>query len=73
MTSVPKPLKFLRQHYETIKAVHDTIRDPETKVYMFRILFFGTEYLSFERKYCMYLYTRVYHNGGPKVGRGAYE
>ncbi|PVD33955.1 hypothetical protein C0Q70_05217 [Pomacea canaliculata] len=31
MTSVPKPLKFLRQHYETIKAVHDTIRDPETK------------------------------------------
>ena len=22
MTSVPKPLKFLRQHYETLKAVY---------------------------------------------------
>ncbi|KAL8579194.1 26S proteasome non-ATPase regulatory subunit 2 [Nucella lapillus] len=33
MTSVPKPLKFLRAHYATIKAVHDKIRDKETKAF----------------------------------------
>lgn len=27
MTSVPKPLKFLRPHYQTIKAAHETIPD----------------------------------------------
>lgn len=32
MTSVPKPLKFLRPHYETIKAAHEKIVDKETKV-----------------------------------------
>lgn len=32
MTSVPKPLKFLRPHYDTIKEVFATIADPETKV-----------------------------------------
>jgi len=31
MTSVPKPLKFLRQHYDTIKGVHEKIKDAETK------------------------------------------
>jgi len=31
MTSVPKPLKFLRPHYDTIKGVHEKIKDPETK------------------------------------------
>ncbi|KAK7098872.1 26S proteasome non-ATPase regulatory subunit 2-like [Littorina saxatilis] len=31
MTSVPKPLKFLRKHYETIKGIHEKIRDKETK------------------------------------------
>nr|KAG5694635.1 hypothetical protein BaRGS_014730 [Batillaria attramentaria] len=33
MTSVPKPLKFLRPHYETIKAAHEKIRDKETKAF----------------------------------------
>ncbi|XP_014670026.1 PREDICTED: 26S proteasome non-ATPase regulatory subunit 2-like [Priapulus caudatus] len=31
MTSVPKPLKFLRPHYDTLKQVYDKIQDPETK------------------------------------------
>eukprot|EP00045_Choanoeca_perplexa_P012108 m.130781 g.130781 ORF g.130781 m.130781 type:complete len:893 (+) comp15889_c0_seq1:159-2837(+) len=33
MTSVPKPLKFLRPHYERIKAVYDTIADPDNKAF----------------------------------------
>ena len=32
MTSVPKPLKFLRPHYETLKEVYQKIKDNETKV-----------------------------------------
>ncbi|XP_028138839.1 26S proteasome non-ATPase regulatory subunit 2 [Diabrotica virgifera virgifera] len=31
MTSVPKPLKFMRPHYETMKTVHEKITDPDTK------------------------------------------
>ncbi|KAL5006869.1 hypothetical protein ScPMuIL_015675 [Solemya velum] len=31
MTSVPKPLKFLRPHYETLKEVYEKIKDKETK------------------------------------------
>ncbi|ELT94307.1 hypothetical protein CAPTEDRAFT_150361 [Capitella teleta] len=31
MTSVPKPLKFLRPHYETLKTVHEKITDQTTK------------------------------------------
>jgi 26S proteasome regulatory subunit N1 len=32
MTSVPKPLKFLREHYDTLKAIYEKIFDKETKV-----------------------------------------
>lgn len=32
MTSVPKPLKFLRVHYDTLKDAHEKIRDKETQV-----------------------------------------
>ena len=32
MTSVPKPLKFLRPHYETITAFYDTVTDQDLKV-----------------------------------------
>ena len=32
MTSVPKPLKFLRPHYDTIKGVYEKITDAATKV-----------------------------------------
>ena len=32
MTSVPKPLKFLRPHYDTIKSVYEKITDAATKV-----------------------------------------
>ncbi|KAI1301580.1 26S proteasome non-ATPase regulatory subunit 2 [Halotydeus destructor] len=31
MTSVPKPLKFLRNHYDALKLVYDKMPTPETK------------------------------------------
>ncbi|XP_038209901.1 26S proteasome non-ATPase regulatory subunit 2 [Zerene cesonia] len=31
MTSVPKPLKFLREHYPALKEVYEKITDPKTK------------------------------------------
>lgn len=31
MTSVPKPLKFMRQHYDTMKQIYTKIKDPKTK------------------------------------------
>ena len=34
MTSVPKPLKFLRPHYDTIKEVYGKIKDDETQVFL---------------------------------------
>ncbi|KAK2153920.1 hypothetical protein LSH36_281g04017 [Paralvinella palmiformis] len=33
MTSVPKPLKFLRQHYDTLKSIYETIKDEKTKCF----------------------------------------
>ncbi|KAL0274454.1 UNVERIFIED_CONTAM: hypothetical protein PYX00_006872 [Menopon gallinae] len=33
MTSVPKPLKFMRQHYETMKKVYEKIKDRKTKAF----------------------------------------
>lgn len=38
MTSVPKPLKFLRPHYGTLKAYYETMPDSELKKYMADIL-----------------------------------
>lgn len=32
MTSVPKPLKFLRPHYGTLKAFYETMADTDLKV-----------------------------------------
>jgi 26S proteasome regulatory subunit N1 len=31
MTSVPKPLKFMRSHYDTMKQIYVKIHDPKTK------------------------------------------
>jgi 26S proteasome regulatory subunit N1 len=31
MTSVPKPLKFMRSHYDTMKQIYTKIQDPKTK------------------------------------------
>lgn len=31
MTSVPKPLKFMRPHYDTMKAIYESISDPKAK------------------------------------------
>ncbi|XVE92732.1 hypothetical protein REPUB_Repub01dG0125000 [Reevesia pubescens] len=38
MTSVPKPLKFLRPHYGTLKAFYDTIPESDLKKYLADIL-----------------------------------
>ncbi|KAF8090296.1 hypothetical protein N665_0479s0001, partial [Sinapis alba] len=38
MTSVPKPLKFLRPHYGTLKAFHQTMSDSDLKKYLSDIL-----------------------------------
>lgn len=35
MTSVPKPLKFLRQYYTSLKEVYETMADKSNKVYLF--------------------------------------
>jgi len=35
MTSVPKPLKFLRPHYDTLKQVYEKITEDRTKVSQF--------------------------------------
>ena len=35
MTSVPKPLKFLRNQYDTLKSVYEKIHDKTTKVLFF--------------------------------------
>lgn len=32
MTSVPKPLKFMRPHYATIKEIHKKMAEGPTKV-----------------------------------------
>jgi 26S proteasome regulatory subunit N1 len=31
MTSVPKPLKFMRPHYDTMKAVYDKLKDKKCR------------------------------------------
>lgn len=33
MTSVPKPLKFLRPHYQTLVNIYNSWKDSETKVF----------------------------------------
>ncbi|KAI5338711.1 hypothetical protein PRUPE_3G134800 [Prunus persica] len=38
MTSVPKPLKYLRPHYGTLKAFYDTMADSDLKKYLADIL-----------------------------------
>ncbi|WJX50926.1 26S proteasome non-ATPase regulatory subunit 2 A [Trifolium repens] len=38
MTSVPKPLKFLRPHYGTLKAYYETMTESELKKYLADIL-----------------------------------
>ncbi|CAA0394047.1 unnamed protein product [Arabidopsis thaliana] len=38
MTSVPKPLKFLRPQYVTLKAFHETMADSNLKKYISDIL-----------------------------------
>jgi hypothetical protein len=43
MTSVPKPLKFLRPHYGTLKAYYETMAESELKVLLRN--FFGDAFV----------------------------
>ncbi|KAA8491649.1 26S proteasome regulatory subunit RPN1 [Porphyridium purpureum] len=38
MTSVPKPLKFMRDHYHPLKAFHESMMDEQNKVFLSDIL-----------------------------------
>ncbi|BBN10868.1 26S proteasome regulatory subunit N1 [Marchantia polymorpha subsp. ruderalis] len=38
MTSVPKPLKFLRPHYKTLKGYYETMETPELKMFLADII-----------------------------------
>ena len=42
MTSVPKPLKFLRPHYGTLKAYYETMAESDLKVLWF--MWFGAAF-----------------------------
>lgn len=51
MTSVPKPLKYLRQHFSPLKEIYDTWGDGENKVqymYLFSGLFKFMFYFSLQ-------------------------
>lgn len=54
MTSVPKPLKFLRCHYETLKEVHKKIQDPPTKRFCADIISILAMTMSEERECLAY-------------------
>lgn len=40
MTAVPKPLKFLRVHYDEMKAIHESMGDSYNKVSIMYLSFF---------------------------------
>lgn len=56
ITSVPKPLKFLRPHYATLKQIHEKIRDEDSKKFCAEIVSVLGMTISDEReclKYCL--------------------
>jgi len=59
MTSVPKPLKFLRPHYDTIKDCYEKIKDQETQVCMLILYIFFVKSDTFKkfRQCCTFLWT----------------
>ena len=59
MTSVPKPLKFLREHYNTIKEVYTKITDKETKVSSFFYLCFLIDFLFNFRSFVLTLFLSL--------------
>lgn len=38
MTSVPKPLKFMKPHYDSMKQVYEKIVDPDVKKFCANII-----------------------------------
>lgn len=54
MTSVPKPLKFLRPHYKTLKEVYEKITEPETKSFCADIVSILAMTISEERECLKY-------------------
>ncbi|XP_064476631.1 26S proteasome non-ATPase regulatory subunit 2-like [Ornithodoros turicata] len=54
MTSVPKPLKFLRPHYKTLKDVYEKITDSETRSFCADIVSILAMTISEERECLKY-------------------
>ena len=65
MTSVPKPLKFLRVHYDTLKEIYEKIKDKETQVYMcLKVICDNVECVmsNFIVSQIMLVETKVFHD-----------
>ncbi|XP_047474955.1 26S proteasome non-ATPase regulatory subunit 2-like [Penaeus chinensis] len=54
MTSVPKPLKFMRQHYQTMKDIYDNIKDSTLKKFAADIVSVLAMTMSEERECLKY-------------------
>lgn len=54
MTSVPKPLKFMRQHYDSMKKVYEKIKNPQTKAFCADIVSVLSMTMSEERECLKY-------------------
>jgi len=54
MTSVPKPLKFMREHYQTMKDIHEKLEDPSNKKFMSDIISILAMTMSEERECLKY-------------------
>lgn len=54
MTSVPKPLKFMRQHYDTMKKIYEKMKDPITKAFCADVISVLAMTMSEERECLKY-------------------
>ncbi|KAB7504021.1 26S proteasome non-ATPase regulatory subunit 2 [Armadillidium nasatum] len=54
MTSVPKPLKFMRQHYDTMKEIYEKIKNVESKKFCADIISVLAMTMSEERECLKY-------------------
>ncbi|KAI9501273.1 proteasome regulatory particle base subunit [Coemansia spiralis] len=65
MTSVPKPLKYLKAHYETLTGLYDSWSDPKNKKLLASILsLLGMAYDKGDKRDCLkYRLLAGYENG----------
>lgn len=54
MTSVPKPLKFMRPHYDTMKQIYEKITDPKTQEFCADVISVLAMTMSEERECLKY-------------------